>query len=454
MRMSGYRHRVSHDARIYLLALAAGLPGTVIALRLAWMGSFSPKVQWTVAAVVLSFWLGGCAVLREQVVRPLRTLSNLLAALREGDFSIRASAAGSGDALGATLAEVNALGEILRQQRLGAVEATALMRKVMDEIDVSVLAFDGHRRLRLVNRAGERLLGRTAEKLLGRSAEELSLGELLTGEVPRTVEAVFPNESGHWELRRSSFRQDGHPHELVVLADLQRALREEERLAWKRLIRVLGHEINNSLAPIRSIAANLQAIANRSSSSADWPADWPADWKEDLVRGLSVIERRADALGRFMESYARLAKLPPPRLQPVDVGAWVRRVLELEGRVRIELEPGPDLAIQADGDQLDQLLINLVRNAVDAAEETGGGVRVEWFAKHGLLELVVSDEGPGIRETTNLFVPFFTTKPKGTGIGLALCRQIAEAHRGYLTLHNREDRRGCVARLRLPLPGP
>lgn len=237
---------------------------------------------------------------------------------------------------------------------------------------------------------------------------------------------------------------------MVVLADLQRALREEERLAWKRLIRVLGHEINNSLAPIRSIAAHLQAVANRNS----FPADWPADWKEDFARGLSVIERRADALGRFMESYARLAKLPPPRLQPVDVGAWVRRVLELEGRAKIELEPGPDLAIQADGDQLDQLLINLVRNAVDAAEETGGGVRVEWFAKHGLLELVVSDEGPGISETANLFVPFFTTKPKGTGIGLALCRQIAEAHRGHLTLHNRGDRRGCVARLRLPLPGP
>jgi PAS domain S-box-containing protein len=443
--------RLSHDARVLLLALVAGLPGAAAALWLVWTGSFAPKVEWTVTAAVLASWLGLSLAVRAQVVRALHTLSNLLSALREGDFSIRGRHAGGGDALGAALSEINALGETLRAQRLGAVEATALLRKVMDEIDVSVLAFDGNRRLQLVNRAGERLLGRPVDSLLGRSAEQLALGELLEGETPRTVEALFPGAAGQWELRRRAFRQDGHPHELVVLTDLRRALREEERLAWRRLIRVLGHEINNSLAPIRSIAANLRDLAARD------PA--PDDWREDLSSGLRVIERRSEALGRFMESYARLAKLPPPEPGPVDVGAWVRRVVELEKRKPVSIDPGPELEIRADGDQLDQLLINLVRNAVDAAAETDGGVRVTWLANSGFLELRVLDEGPGIADTANLFVPFFTTKPGGSGVGLALCRQIAEAHHGHVTLHNRDDGRGCVARLRLPLtdargPGP
>ncbi len=436
---------LAHDAKVLLLALLAGLPGVAASLVLVWTGALAPKIEWTVTAVVAASWLGLSLALREQVVRSLHTISSLLAALREGDFSIRGRLAGGGDALGTAVAEINALGRTLRQQRLGAVEATALLREVMHEIDVSVLAFDANHRLQLVNRAGERLLGQPADRLLGRSAGELSLGGLLDGDAARTVEAVFPGGSGQWELRRSSFRRDGHPLELVVLTDLHRALREEERLAWKRLIRVLGHEINNSLAPIRSIAVNLRALATR-----DPP---PPDWKDDLASGLGVIERRSDALGRFMESYARLARLPPPQLRTVDVGTWVRRVVELEKRAPVSIEPGPELAIEADGDQLEQLLINLVRNAVDAAAETRGGVRVEWVASNDLLEVRVLDEGPGIAETANLFVPFFTTKPNGSGIGLALSRQIAEAHRGHLTLQNREDRRGCLARLRLPLPG-
>jgi signal transduction histidine kinase len=257
------------------------------------------------------------------------------------------------------------------------------------------------------------------------------------------VDATFPGGHGQWELRRGAFRQGGMPHELVVLTDLQRALREEERQAWQRLVRVLGHEINNSLAPIRSIAGNLQDALRRSPR--------PSEWEDDMARGLGIIERRSEALGRFMTAYARLAKLPPPRLAVVDVNAWVRRVAELEKRLPVEVVPGPDMAVQGDGDQLDQLLINLVRNGVDAALETGGRVAATWRRLPGQLEVVVSDEGPGLADTHNLFVPFFTTKPDGSGIGLPLSRQIAEAHRGTLQIVNRTDRSGCQARLRLPL---
>jgi nitrogen fixation/metabolism regulation signal transduction histidine kinase len=415
-----------------------------IAEGLIWTGGHTAKVAWTVTILVVVFWLGVAYALRERVVRPLQTLSNMLAALREEDFSIRARGARPDDALGLAMFEVNSLGQTLREQRLGALEATALLARVMEEIDVAVFAFDETPTLQLVNRAGERLLAEPAERLVGRSAEEVGLAECLAGEAPRVLDATFPGAAGggRWQLRRGTFRQGGRPHQLLVLADLSRALREEEREATRRLVRVLGHEINNSLAPIKSVAESLRdLLAKHPASNGDG----------DLSRGLDLIAGRAESLSRFMASYARLAKLPAPRLAALDVGKWVRRVAALERRLPVLVDPGPDLEIQADGDQLDQLLINLVDNAVDAALETGGTVAVGWEKTRRSIEVWVRDEGPGLADTANLFVPFFTTKPEGSGIGLALSRQIAEAHGGALALGNRTEGKGAEARLRLPI---
>jgi len=425
-----------------LLALAAGLGSTIIALILLWTGGYSSRLQWTLTVLMIFAWLSFAFSAQSRVVFPLRTLSNLLAALREGDFSIRARGANQDDVLGEVLREVNALGETLRQQRLGALEATALLRKVMEEIDVAVFAFDGFGRLRLVNRAGERVLNQSSEALIGREAEDLGLDDFLAGETPRIVQSAFPGKSGRWEIHWGSFREAGLPHQLLVITDLSRALREEERQAWQRLIRVMGHELNNSLAPIKSVAENLGSMLGRK--------DRAPDWQEDMRAGLNVIAARTDGLARFMNAYARLAKLPPPAFRTVEVGPWVRRVVGLEPRIQVQLTPGPELRIQADPDQLEQLLINLLRNAVDAALETGGGVRVGWESEDGYVEVWVQDDGPGIPNTANLFVPFFTTKPSGSGIGLVLSRQIAEAHGGSLLLENLSTHRGAEARLRLP----
>jgi signal transduction histidine kinase len=298
-----------------------------------------------------------------------------------------------------------------------------------------------------VNRAGAQLLAQVPERTLGRKADELGLDDFLEGEAPRVINTAFPGGVGRWEVRRSSFRQGGLPHELLVLSDLSQPLREEERQAFQRLIRVIGHEMNNSLAPIKSIAGSLGTIVQR-----DPP---PADWREDVQRGLEVIESRSEALSRFMSAYARLAKLPPPKLAPLDIAAVVDRVVTLEKGHNIQIVPGPRVTIQGDADQLEQLLINLLRNAMDAVRETGGAVRVGWqrlpASSPPSVELWVEDEGPGLSNTGNLFVPFFTTKPGGSGIGLVLCRQIAEAHSGSLMLENRDDRTGCRASLRLPL---
>lgn len=433
---------MSHDRRILVTALLTGFPGALVGLILLWSGDYTAKVQWTLTVVILGFWWGFAFTLRAWVVFPLQTISNLLAALREGDYSIRARGARRGDALGEVMLEVNALGETLREQRLGAMEATALLRTVMMEINVAVFAFDGEQCLRLVNRAGERLLAQPVERILGRRAEDLGLAECLHGEAIRTLQMTFPGGTGRWEVRRSPFRERGLPHQLLVLSDLSRALREEERQAWQRLVRVLGHELNNSLAPIKSIAGSLEHLLARQSR--------PPDWDDDMRRGLAVIAARSEALSRFMGAYARLARLPQPQFQPLDVGAWVHRVVGLETRLNVTLVPGPELTIQADGDQLEQVLINLVRNAVDAALETGGGVTVGWAKTPTHLEVWVEDEGPGLSNTANLFVPFFTTKPGGSGIGLVLSRQIAENHGGTLTVENRRNGPGCEARLRLP----
>ena len=434
--------RLTHQQRILLMTLLAGLPGSLAALLLLWSGEFSARTQWTFSLFIVVFWLGYAFAVRERVVMPLQTLSNLLAALREEDYSIRGRGARANDALGEVMIEVNALGQTLREQRLGAVDATTLLRTVMAEIDVAVFTFDAEQKLRLVNRSGERLLAAPSERLVGRSASDLGLATCLQGEVATTLSLSFPGGMGRWAVRRSTFRERGMPHQLLLLADLSRALREEERQAWQRLLRVLGHELNNSLAPIKSIAGSLEHLIQRDQREPDW--------EDDLRRGLAVIAARAEALSRFMQAYAQLARLPQPKLQPMEVSSWIRRAAGFETRAKIELEEGPELTIRADSDQLDQLLINVLRNATDASLETGGKVTLGWGKSGTQLEVWVRDEGPGLADTANLFVPFFTTKPGGSGIGLVLSRQIAEAHGGSLTLENRKNGGGCVARLKLP----
>lgn len=437
------RRRLPHDLRVQLLALAAGLPGLVLAGILLARSDWSERTQWTLGVLVVAAWLAFASSAREAVARPLQTLSNLLAALREEDFSFRARVGRRDDPLGQSLSEVNALAQTLREQRLGALEATALLRKVMEEIDVAVFAFDAASRLQLMNRAGEQLLGAPAERLEGLAAEALGLAPFLTGEPTRTAEASFPGVAGRFDVRRTSFRQRGKPMQLLVLADVSRALRDEERQAWQRLIRVIGHELNNSLAPIRSVAGSLEALLMR--------APRPADWEGDMRRGLSVIAARAESLRRFMDAYAQLARLPAPVRRPVELGPLVRRVAGLETRVPASVAPGVEVRIEADPDQLEQLLINLVRNAAEATLDSKAGVRLSWSLvdkPSPAVEIRVDDDGPGLPPSANLFVPFFTTKPGGSGIGLVLCRQIAEAHGGTLSLASRPEG-GCRATLRL-----
>ncbi|HYP17383.1 MAG TPA: ATP-binding protein [Opitutus sp.] len=439
--------KLSHEQAVFFQCLLAGFPAVLVAMYFLWLAPAgqtpTPKVQWTLTLVVLGFWLGFAAAVQVRVVRPLQTMANLLSALREGDFSVRARGARRDEPLGDVMAEINTLSRTLQEQRLSALEATALLRTVMEEIEVAIFAFDADRKLRLANHAGQILLGKPAERILGRDADELGLSECLAGEPTRLLSNItFPGAHGRWGMRRSQFREGGRPHQLVVIGDLSRTLREEELHAWQRLVRVLGHELNNSLAPIKSIAGSLGALLRK-------PARAP-DWEDDMRTGLEVIESRAEGLARFMHAYARLARLPAPTLAACDIAPLVQRVAALEKRRPIEVLPGPAVTFSCDCAQVEQVLINLIKNAAEAALETNGGVRVSWRKHAGTLEICVEDDGPGIANASNLFVPFFTTKREGSGIGLVLCRQIAENHGGTLSLENRPDASGCIARFSLP----
>jgi two-component system, NtrC family, nitrogen regulation sensor histidine kinase NtrY len=428
--------------RAWLYSFLLSLPGILFASILFYRARFTAAPVILLGSCLLLYLLLLAAALIESMVRPLQTLSNVVASLREGDYSFRARGAGSPDALGELAGEINALADLLQRQRVRSLEATALLARILEVMHSPLFAFDRENQLQLVNHAGVQLLGRPYARCFGHSARELGLEDLLAA-ADQTIHS-FDGKPSRWLLRKAAFRQDGLPHTLLLLADVSRPLQEEEQAAWKRLIRVLGHELSNSLAPIKSIAGSL--LARVDSMEGDESA------VRDFRRGLGVVEGRADSLHRFVQSYRLLAQLPPPHLKQVHIENLLERIVLLEQRIAVQLEPGPHAVLEADPDQLEQMLINLLANAVDASLTNGTqDVRVSWRLVDSMAAVTIDDRGPGIANAENLFVPFYTTKPAGSGVGLALAQQIARAHGGEIRLVNREDGDGARAIVRLPV---
>jgi nitrogen fixation/metabolism regulation signal transduction histidine kinase len=429
---------------LFLRSLLVALPALLVLLIVMLVEGYSVALILTIMLPLGLGWLGAAWSVRNQVVFPLFTISNLLEALREGDYSMRGTRADRQDAMGDVVREVNVLSSTLRDQRLEAREATALLRKVISELNSAVLVIGSDGNIRLANRAGLQLLDAPSDSIEGTAAADFGLEEFFAYDGAVNLERRFPGGEGRWEVRHGRFREGGVAHHLLVITDLSRALREEERKAWQRLIRVMGHELNNSLAPIRSMAQMLVAAMHDGGSGAD---------QQDLRRGLELISDRSESLSRFVSAYSRLARLPTPRRKRQDLGPVVRSAAALASTPRVTVEDGPELRVEVDADQIGQVVINLVKNGVEALEEaadTAGGVRVRWRRGVGSVVIEIEDDGPGLANPDNVFVPFFTTKQDGSGIGLVLSRQIAESHDGSLELVNRRSG-GCVARLRLPL---
>jgi two-component system, NtrC family, nitrogen regulation sensor histidine kinase NtrY len=452
------RTRLLYENRISLYAFLVAVPGLLVSAVLVWIQPWTLGARLALIIVELFAWWLLALALQEQTTRPLQTLANVIGSLREEDYSFRARNAAPEDALGELSLEVNLLADMLANDKVRTIEATALLQRVVDEIDAPLFAFDPGSTLRLVNPAGEHLLRQNKGHMLGRNVKDLNLQQCLTADNESVVELNVNGSQARWLLRRSSFRQNGVPHTLVVLSDVSRALREEERRAWQRLIRVLGHELSNSLAPIKSIAGSL--------SSRVSVTQMESGLQSDLQRGLEIIEARSASLHRFLEAYRKLAQMPAPVLRDVALEPLINRAAALETRIQVAVEPGPSVLFQADPDQLEQMLINLVRNAADAVLEGSAidaksspgpaqlplqrKVTVRWSAEPSDVTLLIEDDGPGLSNPSNVFTPFYTTKPNGSGVGLVLSRQIAEAHGGNIEISNRHQRRGCVVKVVLP----
>lgn len=437
--------KINYERRILQFILLGGLPAIISLILLSIIDQPSNFLIVLLIVVSLISWISLAFIARKQIFYPLYTISNLLQSLREGDYSLRGTQWDQQSGLGGIIYEINTLSETLRSQRVEAEEASSLMRKVVSFVDVSVFAFDENLELKFLNPAAEALLGKPTSQFTEKTAQQMGLSRYLEQQGIITVTEGFGNRQGHWQVVHQHFRDQGKSNHLLVVSDISQALRAEERKAWKNLIRVLGHELNNSLTPIQSIAATLNDRIIRHGVDKI-----PAT---DFSSGLSIINKRAGSLARFISVYSKLAKLPEPEIKLVSVKKILQRVVDLQMSTEINMLPGPDIKILLDPDQIEQLLINLLRNALEAISETNnaGQVEIAWREEGGYLHILIRDQGCGIANSDNLFVPFYTTKANGSGIGLVLCQQIAEAHRGKLSLRNRTDQSGCEARLRLPI---
>jgi nitrogen fixation/metabolism regulation signal transduction histidine kinase len=448
-----HRSNTPFERRIRLLCLAIAAPAFVLAGILLWRADVSATIIITILSLVALLSLIAAGVLMEEIIRPLQTLANVVSALRESDYSFRARGGRQQDALGELALEINHFADLLQSQRMEELEATALLGCVISSMDAPVLAFDPEHRLRLINPAAERIFHLIEERALGSSADELQLDALLNQPDQGIMVLTSKGYPVHWMVRRSTFRQHGIPHTLLVLSDVSIALREQERDAWQRLIRVIGHEINNSLTPIKSIAGSLRSWIHVHPPKTQTTDD---DDLFSLDRGLNIIENRAQSLNRFIQAYRQLAQLPPPAFQEVSLHSLMERVAALETRVAVRLNPGPEVVLHVDPDQMEQLIINLLRNAAEAVlarfpdAVAKREVNASWQATAQTVIIVIEDNGFGLTNPSNLFVPFYTTKPGGSGIGLALARQICEAHGGVLQVANRVNGPGCAAEIRLP----
>ncbi len=429
--------------QLLLYGFLSMLPGILFTLWFLFIGDYGALEWYTTLFLLVALSGALYAQFASKVAQPWNGIANMIQSLREEDYSLRLRKQDGKDPIGAAFEEINLLSDMLQKGRMNFVETHELFLQVVKRINAAIFCFDPENDLVLANPKGMELLGNEIEKPEGQSAESLGLQSLFEAEPDKAVSFDFPAKSGRWLISRGAYRQEGKPYTLVIVNDVGRPLREEELIAWHRLIRVLGHEINNSMTPLISLTDSLSKLVNKD--------ELPEGWQTDLKEGLSIVSRRVKNLSQFIKGYSQLAKLPLPNKGQVNLKNLMQRVFSLNALPNVSLEDGEDCVLNADEAQIEQLIINVLKNAIEASNETKGSVQGGWLANKDNVTIWIQDEGTGLANTENVFVPFFTTKSTGTGIGLAISRQIVEAHLGSIKIENREDRSGCKVTVRLPI---
>lgn len=390
--------------------------------------------------MVLSVW--------QSTEYEFRNVYNLIDAVAQGDYSFRGLTHTGDSALNDVIKILNSLASNIQQQRYKSEENFLLVKKIVDHIDVAIIAFSHDASIQLLNPAATRLLNINANDLFTKVPDRLRI--ILDIEPGETHVVSF--QLGRFRIHKEQFVLDGMVHNIAFVTNLSRILRREERKAWKNLLRVISHEVNNSVAPLSSYSSVL--IKQVEAREID------PRLQEELVEGLTVIKNRARSMADFVARYKDISKLPEPVLQAVNIEDIVRRVAQLFPAGKVQFE-GYSTIFHADPNLLEQALINVVKNGIEATEahkvvtEPIGsrvecGAWISWTSKPSGFEIHISDAGGGIQSIENLFTPFFTTKKSGTGIGLIISRQIIESHNGQLALTNRQDSQGCLAVISLP----
>jgi len=426
--------------KIFIFTLAAAVPSFLCCLIFLWMIEYSVYAKILLTTLLSLSVFGFAWLIKKQLQFQFQTLSNLVEAIRGGDFTLRGKKRSSDDPLTELIGQINLLSANLSEQRIASEEAYRLLDKTIAHINVAIFAFDARGQIKLANPAAGRLFDCDYQLLLGKAADDLALNDFLSGEQSQLIEHSFPGGAGRWQIRLDSYRDRGIQGKLLFITDLKTVLREEELKAWKNLIKVISHEVNNSLYPISSISQTLNKLTTSQTLAPDW--------KTDMSEGLSVISERANNLTDFINRYAKVAKLPEPNKVIFTMAQLLAHTAIIHSNkelISIDENSDPGMELFADQGMIEQVIINLLKNALEA----GAPVFFSWSEDEKHQWMNVIDNGDGIKNSANLFVPFYSTKKTGSGIGLVLCQQILDIHHGSLALENR-DQGGCLAQVCLP----
>jgi nitrogen fixation/metabolism regulation signal transduction histidine kinase len=437
---------VATESRLFWRAMSGLIPvGALLYLFwVDWPITQPLKIALSAGAV---FWIIGIALsIRHTFVHQMRTLNTLIEAIRSEDYSLRGTIARETGDLAELFQQINSLTDELQQSRQDSKELRGLLERIITQFNVAVVAYDGSERIVLANHLTEKLLQVESSVMIGKPIKYYQLDRILPAQNSHLLEYAFPGARGRWQVSRQTYIHDGKQGNLLFITDLEQVLSEQEIKAWQRLIRVVAHEVNNSLTPIMSLCQTLSSILGKQVAKSDVP------YQDDLQEGLGVINERARNLKNFISDYARIAHLPDAQKKRFDLLALIARILTIYKEDHIELVT-EQTAVPVFGDQtqIEQVLINLIKNAIEANADKTKTVVIQVGCSATTCRIDISDQGSGISNQANLFVPFYTTKPQGAGIGLALARRIVAAHNGDLQLQNRDDASGAVATLTLPL---